>query len=156
MNQLIARLAAACVLLLATTSLVAQSTKNEKKMDTATEKHIALEKFPKGAVINFLDGWGDMAVAVNELPKGTDLSPLLDGLKDNLCQVPHWGYIIKGALRVKYADGNEIVLKTGDLFYMPPGHTGMVTEDLKLMDFSPAAEMKGLVKHIEKKLAGHE
>ena len=103
-------------------------------------------------VINHLNGWGGMTVAVNELPAGTDLSPLLEGLKNNSCQVPHWGYILKGAIRVKYDDGSEIVLKTGDAFYMSPGHTAVVEEDLKIMDFSPEPEMSELIKHVEKKV----
>ena len=116
-------------------------------------QQISIDKFPKNMVINHLDGWGAMTVAVNELPAGTDLSPLLMGLKNNSCQVPHWGYIIKGKMRLIYDDGTEVVLKAGDLFYMPPGHKGNVVEDLKLLDFSPEREMKDLIKHIEQKVA---
>lgn len=148
-------LACSCACLFTMATLVAQTViKSKMTIDSALEKHIAIDQFPKTSAINYLDGWGDMAVAVNELPKGTDLGPLLTGLKNNRCQVPHWGYIIKGALRVKYSDDSEVLLKAGDLFYMPPGHTGVVEEDLKLMDFSPGKEMKELVKHIEQKLKG--
>ena len=118
------------------------------------EQHIAVENFPKNMVINHLNGWGGMTVAINEMPAGTDLSPLLEGLKNNSCQVPHWGYILKGSLRLKYDDGREVVLKEGDVFYMSPGHTGSVVEDLKLLDFSPEKEMKVVISHIEKKVAG--
>jgi hypothetical protein len=100
-----------------------------------------------------MDG-GGMTIAINEMPAGTDLSPLLDGLKNNSCQVPHWGYILKGSLRLKYDDGKEVVLKAGDVFYMAPGHTASVVEDLKLIDFSPEKEMEELINHIEKKIAG--
>ncbi|HET6769428.1 MAG TPA: cupin domain-containing protein [Chitinophagaceae bacterium] len=117
------------------------------------EQHIALEKFPKNMVINHLDGWGGMTIAVNELPAGTDFTPLLKGLKNNSCQVPHWGYILKGAMRLKYDDGTEVLLKAGDAFYMAPGHKGSVEEDLKLIDFSPEKEMNELIKHIEQKIA---
>ena len=94
-----------------------------------------------------------MAVAVNSLPAGTDLGPLLVGLKNNTCQVPHWGYIVRGTMRLKYDSGEEVLLKTGDLFYMAPGHTGKVEEDLKLLDFSPDKEFTLLVSHLEKKAA---
>lgn len=117
------------------------------------EQHIPIDQFPKNMVMNHLNGWGGMTVAVNEMPAGTDLAPLLKGLKNNSCQVPHWGYIIKGSLRIKYDDGKEVVLKAGDLFYMPSGHTGIIEEDMKLMDFSPENEMKELIKHVEKKVA---
>jgi hypothetical protein len=117
------------------------------------QQHISIDSFPSNRVINYLPAWGNMAVAVNSLPAGTDLGPLLAGLKNNTCQVPHWGYIVKGSMRVKYDSGEEVLLKTGDLFYMHPGHTGKVVEDLKLFDFSPDKEYAFLVAHVEKKVA---
>ncbi|HJS53167.1 MAG TPA: hypothetical protein VJ765_01450 [Chitinophagaceae bacterium] len=129
---------------------------NEKseKPDSDKEQHLPIEKFPKDMTINHLNGWGGMTVAINELPAGTDFSPLLEGLKNNSCQVPHWGYILKGSLKLKYDDGKEVVLKAGEVFYMAPGHKASVLEDLKLMDFSPEKEMKELIRHVEKKIAG--
>ncbi len=117
---------------------------------------INIEDFPSDRVINHIEGWGGMTVAVNNVPAGTDFSPLLEGLKNNSCQVPHWGYIFKGVLRLTYDDGREITLKAGDLFYMPPGHTAYVEEDLKIMDFSPDKKFKRLVDHIDKKIAASE
>ncbi|MEO5601979.1 MAG: hypothetical protein ABIR06_13750 [Cyclobacteriaceae bacterium] len=67
-------------------------------------------------MINHINGWGDMSVAVNSFPAGTDLAPLLIGLKNNSCQVPHWGYLLKGAVRLIYDDGTEVLLKEGDIF----------------------------------------
>jgi hypothetical protein len=116
------------------------------------EQHVSLENFPKNMVINHLNGWGDMTIAVNEIPAGTDMAPLLQGLKNNSCQVPHWGYILKGVLRLQYDDGSEVILKEGDAFYMPPGHKGNVIEDLKIIDFSPEKGMTKLIKHIEEKV----
>lgn len=130
---------------------------NEKptlpKANADKEQHISLEKFPKNMVINHLDGWGGMTIAVNELPAGMDFAPLMKGLKNNSCQVPHWGYILKGSMQVKYDDGTVVVLKAGDAFYMFPGHVAVVLEDLKLVDFSPEKEMNELIKHVEEKLA---
>ena len=101
-------------------------------------------------------GFGGMTIGFYEIPKGTDLSPLLQGLKNDCCQCPHWGYVIEGALRMKYDDGKEEVLSTGDVFYMPPGHTGIVEEDLKFLDISPEKEMGELLDHIGKKMAEME
>lgn len=133
---------------------VVASKEKSGKPDAHHEQHIAVENFPKNMAINHLNGWGGMTIAINEMPAGTDLSPLLEGLKNNSCQVPHWGYIIKGSMRLKYDDGKEVVLNAGEVFYMPPGHKGIVVEDLKLLDFSPEKEMKMLISHIEKKMAG--
>jgi hypothetical protein len=117
---------------------------------------ISKEDFPKGNVVNLVEGWGGLAVAINEAPAGTDFTPFLVGLKDDLCQVPHWGYLEKGKIRIIDKDKNEVVVKAGGVFYMPPGHTVIVDEDSRLIDFSPEHEMKELNKHVLKKLAEME
>ncbi|MDN3690125.1 cupin domain-containing protein [Cyclobacterium jeungdonense] len=108
-----------------------------------------MDNFPGDKLLNYIEGWGEMTVAVNEMPAGTDLALLLEGLKNDSCQVPHWGYILKGVLRLTYDDGTEVVLKEGDVFYMPPGHVAVVEEDLKLMNFSPQEGFSDLMKHLE-------
>ncbi|MGC3945755.1 MAG: hypothetical protein QM762_14740 [Chryseolinea sp.] len=143
----------ALLLLALTSSSVLGQKKKSGKGPMPKQQHISIDSFPSNRMINYLPQWGSMAVAVNSLPAGTDLGPLLVGLKNNTCQVPHWGYIVKGALRIKYDTGEEVLLKTGDLFYMQPGHTGKVEEDLKIFDFSPDEEYAFLVAHLEKKAA---
>ena len=54
---------------------------------------------------------------------------------------------------VKYDDGTEERLTTGDVFYLPPGHTALVEKDLKFLDFSPEKELKEVMDHIAKKMA---
>jgi hypothetical protein len=104
-------------------------------------------------IMRGLPGWGGMTVAFNEMPAGTNISPLLQGLKNNSCQCPHWGYILQGELLMKYDDGTEEKLTTGDVFYMQPGHTAIVNQDTKLIDFSPQRELKEVMDHIAKKMA---
>jgi len=106
-----------------------------------------------GTTMRGLPGLGGMTVAFNEIPAGTDFSPLLQGLKNDSCHCPHWGYVVEGALRVKYDDGTEENLTTGDVFYLPPGHTAMVEKDLKFLDFSPEKELNEVMSHIAKKMA---
>jgi hypothetical protein len=106
-----------------------------------------------GTIMRGLAGYGGMTVAFNEIPAGTDFAPILAGLKNNSCQCPHWGYIVEGELMLKYDDGTEENLETGDVFYMPPGHTAIVRKDLKMIDFSPEKELKEVVDHIAKKMA---
>jgi hypothetical protein len=83
--------------------------------------------------------WGDLRSLIISLPAGTDLAPLLKGLPGDLCPCPHWGYLVKGRLRVTYADTGEIV-EAGDLFYLPPGHTAFVEEDAEIVEFSRPVE----------------
>ena len=90
--------------------------------------------------------WGDLRSMVISLPAGTDLAPLLQGLPGDLCPCPHWGYVIKGRIRVTFADRQE-VLQAGDLFYLPPGHSPMVEEDVEFVEFSRPAEFQPVLDH---------
>ena len=106
-----------------------------------------------GTIMRGLPGWGGMTVAFNEIPAGTDMSPLLKGLKNDSCQCPHWGYILEGELLMKYDDETEERLSAGDVFYMQPGHTAIANQDTKLIDFSPETELKEVMDHVAKKMA---
>jgi hypothetical protein len=77
-----------------------------------------------------------MRVSLVSVPAGTDFSPLLRGLPEDRCQGPHWGYVLKGRLRIQYADGEE-VLRAGDFYHMPPGHTGIAEEDTEFLEVAP-------------------
>ena len=80
--------------------------------------------------------WGGMRVALVSVPAGTDFGPLLKGLPNDRCQGPHWGYVLKGRLRIQYADGEE-VLSGGDFYYLPPDHTGVAEEDTEFLEVVP-------------------
>ncbi|WP_132057865.1 cupin domain-containing protein [Halorussus amylolyticus] len=84
--------------------------------------------------------YGTFGAEYFTLTEGTDLTPLLEGLKDDRCQSPHWGYVVDGALTVTYTDGTDEVDETGDLFYWPPGHTLRADEDTDFVLFSPQHE----------------
>ncbi len=106
-----------------------------------------------GMIMRAQPGYGGMTVSFNELPQGTDITPLLQGLEHDSCHCPHWGYIVDGALLIKYDNGESDLLQKGDVFYLPPGHTGIVQEDVKLLDFSPSAAFNEVMEHIGKKMA---
>ncbi len=96
--------------------------------------------------------WGDLHSMIVSLPAGTDLAPLLHGLPNNLCPCPHWGYIIRGRIRVSYADREE-VLGAGDLFYLPPGHTPLVEEDVEFVEFSAPVEHDAVLDVVKRNAA---
>ena len=52
-------------------------------------------------------GYGNIAGEYFSLKEGTDIAPLLKGLESDLCQSPHWGYMIEGEVTVSYSDGTE-------------------------------------------------
>ncbi|HLF70646.1 MAG TPA: cupin domain-containing protein [Dehalococcoidia bacterium] len=80
--------------------------------------------------------WGDMRLSVVSVPAGTDFAPLLKGLPNDRCQGPHWGYVLKGRIRIQYAQEEE-VLASGDFFYMPPDHSGIAEEDTEFLEIAP-------------------
>lgn len=97
--------------------------------------------------------WGETAVAYIQLSAGADATPLLEGLPNDKCSCPHWGYILEGAIHVRYTDGNEEVCRAGEMFYWPPGHTVWVDEDTTLVEFSPKRELKEVYDHIGRKVS---
>jgi hypothetical protein len=106
-----------------------------------------------GTIMRRQAGFGKLDVTYNELPKGTDFTPFLKGLVNDSCYCPHWGYILQGAFRIIYDGGSEEVLKVGDVFYLPAGHTAIVDEDLKCIMFSPNEEHDEVLTHAMKKMA---
>jgi len=96
--------------------------------------------------------WANMAVAYVQLTAGVDATPLLKGLPDDKCQCPHWGYILEGAIHVRYKNGEEEVCRAGEIFYWPAGHTVWVKEDTSFIEFSPNRELKEVYDHIGNKL----
>jgi hypothetical protein len=96
--------------------------------------------------------WAGTLMGYFEVPAGTDFSPLLQGLPDDKCQCPHWGYVFKGALHIGYTDGAEEVVKAGDVYYMPPGHTVWTTdEDTAILILGPEKEEMEVLQHMEKR-----
>lgn len=127
--------------------------------------HIAKEAVPvkiaaPGAAarqqINFGDatGYGMMSGEYFSLPAGMDISPLLQGLEGDLCQAPHWGYVLQGKIATTYADGTQEITRTSDLFYWPPGHTVKIEEDAEFVLFSPQHEHSHVMEHMLAKMNG--
>lgn len=144
------------VIALAIMSLTSFAQKEKVVLNTSEvpeETHVNLENFPKGVVLPMIPGWGGLAVDINNAPAGADFRPLLMGLENDHCQVPHWGYVVKGAIQIEYEDGTSEVFREGEAFYMRPGHTGGVLEDLLLVSFSPEEGMFDLADHLEKRVA---
>lgn len=69
-----------------------------------------------------IDG-GGLDVVRGTMTANVDITSLLEGLEDDCCQVPHWGYVVDGASYVRYADGIEDLNEVGEAVYWPPKHT---------------------------------
>ena len=68
-----------------------------------------------------------------------DATPMFKGLPDDRCQCPHWGHLIKGRMRIKYHDHDEVI-NAGEVYYLPPGHIPVIEEDSEMVEFSPKGE----------------
>jgi hypothetical protein len=90
---------------------------------------------------------GELTVALVRLAQGHDARPLFKGLPGDLCQCPHWGYVIKGLLRVWTADGSALY-RTGQAFYWPPGHAPEALEDTDFLEISPTRDLQALHAHV--------
>lgn len=84
--------------------------------------------------------WGGQTIEFGAFSQTVDPAPFFRGLPDDRCQCPHWGYVIKGSLRYRFADHEE-VYQAGDVYYAPPGHTPVLEAGVEYVEFSPTAEL---------------
>lgn len=113
-----------------------------------------------GAVIrqrrNFGDasGYGQLSGEYFSLAAGVDTSPLFKGLHGDMCQCPHWGFVLRGQLTTTDPIGAEETVKANDLFYWPPGHNVRVDADAEIIMFSPQNEHSHVIDHMIRKVKG--
>ena len=96
--------------------------------------------------------WADIHVGFETYNEEFDLAPLLKGLPDDRCQCPHYGYVLKGRMRVRYADREEI-FNAGDAYYMVPGHAPVMEAGTEIVEFSPIDEYQKTMEVAERNLA---
>jgi hypothetical protein len=82
--------------------------------------------------------WGGFRVEFESIKAEFDAEAAFGMLPGGMCDVPHWGYVLKGKIAVRYRDGREEVVGAGEALYMPPGHVPRFVEDTELVEFTPA------------------
>ena len=113
-----------------------------------------------GAVIRQQKDFGDasgfdtISAEYFSLSAGVDTTPLFEGLESDLCQCPHWGYVLDGRLTTTDANDVTETVETGDLFYWPPGHNVRVDADAEIVMFSPQREHTHVIEHMIEKVGG--
>lgn len=93
-------------------------------------------------------GYGKISGEYFSLAAGVDTTPLFMGLKGNLCQCPHWGYVLSGRITTTDAKGETETVRAKDLFYWPPGHNVKVDDDAEIIMFSPQHEHSHVIDHM--------
>ena len=107
-----------------------------------------------GAVIRQRTGFGDasgfdkISGEYFTLSAGVDTTPLFQGLDGNLCQCPHWGFVLRGRITTTDAKGERETVNANDLFYWPAGHNVKVDEDAEIVMFSPQREHSLVIDHM--------
>ena len=107
-----------------------------------------------GAVIRQRTGLGDVkgydgiSGEYFTLAAGVDTTPLFQGLEGDLCQCPHWGFVLHGQLTTTDGQGRRETVKENDLFYWPPGHNVKVDADAEIVMFSPQHAHSKVIDHM--------
>jgi len=98
-----------------------------------------------------VSGFGKISGEYFTLSAGVDTTPLFLGLEGDLCQCPHWGFVLSGRITTTDARGAEETVNANDLFYWPPGHNVKVDEDAEIVMFSPEHEHSHVIDHMIEK-----
>jgi len=96
--------------------------------------------------------WGNMQAGFETFKTDVDMTPLLKGLPGDRCQCPHWGFVLKGQMVIRYADREEVV-KAGDAYYMAPGHIPFLEAGTEVIEFSDKDAYGQTLEVIDKNLA---
>src|SRR5579862_553107 len=124
--------------------------RHETSIRTVTPAHPREEQVMAKASSTTADRVKDFGVALDRsseldgftvnfvtITKSHDLAPMLAALPTGKCTCPHWGYVIRGRIVVRYDDHEEI-LEPGDAFYMAPGHAPEAEEGTELVEVEAA------------------
>lgn len=90
---------------------------------------VSLENFDSGYTVCFESHTAD-----------ADLAPIFQGLPDDRCQFPRWGYVLRGRVGFRFADRVE-TYAASDAYYVPPGHTPIHYAGTEIVEFSPTDQL---------------
>ena len=114
--------------------------------DSASE-HETVEGY-EGHFEHFEGGW---TVAFETYTQDADLQPLFKGLPDDRCQCAHMGYVVRGKVAFRSADGEE-VFEAGDAYYVAPGHTPVLYAGTEVVEFSPTEELAATMRVVTRNM----
>ena len=85
---------------------------------------------PGGAHMEILEGPGGIKLGRGTAPPGWRWSEHVGPLEGaERCEMAHRGIILSGREVVRMADGTEVELKPGDVFFVPAGHDAWIVGD---------------------------
>jgi hypothetical protein len=101
-----------------------------------------------GAMESHLLELGEMVCVKHLIPAGFDSAPLYAGLPDDMCPCEHWCYLVRGALRYRFAGGGTLEARAGDAFHLRAGHLAEVLEDAELIELTRTEEYRRKAAHL--------
>jgi hypothetical protein len=105
-------------------------------------KSSATKGTDQGPVIERAGELDNYTASFVEFCQDVDGTPLMKGCVDDRCQCPHWGYVLKGKMTMRYPDHTE-VYEAGDAYYCPPGHVPIKHEPgTEIVMFSPTGPLR--------------
>ena len=110
------------------------------KVSRETAQAVSLE----GLEVRTKELEGGYSVCFESHSADADLASWFEGLPDNRCQVPRWGYVLEGMITFRFADGEETYV-AGDAYYVPPGHTPVHYAGAEIVEFSPTEELRATI-----------
>ena len=106
----------------------------------------------EGHFEHFAGGW---TVGFETYTEDADLGPLFAGLPNDQCQCEHMGYVLKGRVAFRSADGEE-VFESGDAYFVGPGHTPVLYAGTELIEFSPTEKLSETLEVVSKNMEAME
>lgn len=119
-----------------------------EEVDVRTNAEELTLEMETGGIVTRGEEWDDLSVRHLDLPPGTDFTPLFKGLPGDRCQSAHWGYVLRGSIHVRYADGTEEVTRAGQLYHWPADHTGWTEEGVVFIELSPVQDVRPVLEHV--------
>lgn len=118
-------------------------------MKARAEDLPAIIETPVGS-IRALDE-SDMTFTVIDVKEGgVDLGGLFAGFPGGMCPIAHWGYVIEGAVHVRFADGHEEGAEKGSVFCSAPGHIPTFDPGTTVIEIGPKVENQQLNEHLRR------
>lgn len=114
--------------------------------ETATEV-----EHSEGLDAYFTELEGGYTVGFESYTEDIDLTPYFKGLPNDQCQIPHWGYVIKGRVGCRYGDREEIA-EAGEAYYFPAGHTPVLYAGTELVEFSPTEGLDHVIEVVNRNI----
>lgn len=102
------------------------------------------ETFSTDNVVIRVAEMGNLQLSAEEYSTHFDTSPLFEGLPNDRCHCPHWGYMLSGRIYVEYGSGEETI-SAGDVFYLEPGHSVEIEAETEYVSFSPKEKFREMM-----------